>query len=85
MESLRIDTNRRRLTAALAVLLAALVLAFLLVGCGGEEPTAQVIIVSATFTAQPQVVVVTATFTPLACWTKPWKSLTLSPVIYSLT
>ena len=64
MKGLRIDTNHRRLTAASAVLLAALVLAFLLVSCGGEEPTAQVIIVSATFTAQPQVVVVTATFTP---------------------
>jgi hypothetical protein len=35
-----------------------------LVGCGGPEPTPQVIVVTSTFTPAPAVQVVTATFTP---------------------
>jgi hypothetical protein len=64
MKGPRIDTLHRHATANSALLLAALVLAVLLAGCGGEEPTAQVLYVTATSTTQPEVVIVTATFTP---------------------
>lgn len=40
-----------------------LILLSLLAACGGPEPTPQILVVTATFTAQPKVVVVTATFT----------------------
>jgi hypothetical protein len=44
--------------------LLALLIAFgLLTACGGPEPTAQVIVVTSTFTPAPAVLVVTATFT----------------------
>lgn len=51
-----------RTTVAFLVLV--LVLTLVLAACGGPEPTPEVLIVTATFTAQPAVVVVTATFTP---------------------
>lgn len=47
--------------AAMVVLLVSL-----LAACGGPEPTAEVQIVTATFTPEPVVIVVTATFTPAA-------------------
>lgn len=46
-------------------LLVVLMLMAGLIACGGPEPTAQVIIVTATFTPKPAVMVVTATFTPM--------------------
>jgi dipeptidyl aminopeptidase/acylaminoacyl peptidase len=39
-------------------------LALLLLGCGGPEPTPQILVITATFTPQSQVQVVTATYTP---------------------
>jgi dipeptidyl aminopeptidase/acylaminoacyl peptidase len=45
-------------------LLLLLALLPLLVGCGGPDPTAQIVVVTATFTPKPAVQVVTATFTP---------------------
>jgi TolB protein len=42
-----------------------LILLSLLVACGGPEPTPQVLVVTATFTSQPEEVVETATSTPL--------------------
>jgi dipeptidyl aminopeptidase/acylaminoacyl peptidase len=61
----RIAWNRR--IAAFDLLVVVLGLALVLVGCGGPEPTPQVLVVTATFTPEPAVVVVTATFTPT-----PW-------------
>ena len=50
---------------ATAVLLAALFLMLLVVGCGGSDstPEPEVLVVTATYTPQPVVVVVTATYT----------------------
>ena len=53
----------RRWIPACAVVLALLVLALSMVGCR-SEPTAQVLVVTATYTPEPVVIVVTATFTP---------------------
>ena len=55
---------RHRFVSAPAALLVALCCAALLAGCGGPEPTPQIVVVTATFTPEPVVMVVTATFTP---------------------
>ena len=57
----RVPSAWRTMAALLAAVLA---VALLLAACGGPEPTAQVLVVTATFTPQPAVIVVTATFTP---------------------
>lgn len=53
-------SHRGRGVAALFLVL----LALLLLGCGGPEPTPQILVITATFTPQSQVLVVTATYTP---------------------
>jgi Tol biopolymer transport system component len=47
-----------------AVLLVALMLLTLLAACGGSEPTARVVFITATFTPEPGIMVVTATPSP---------------------
>jgi dipeptidyl aminopeptidase/acylaminoacyl peptidase len=64
MTSHRFRNVQSRWVMVATTLLFALVVTSVLAGCGGPEPTAQVLIVTATFTPEPVVMVVTATFTP---------------------
>jgi hypothetical protein len=57
----RVGPPQRWVVPALAFLP---VLVLLLAGCGGPDPTAQIVVVTATFTPKPAIQVVTATFTP---------------------
>ena len=57
--------TRPHWTRAVAPLLLTLVVAAVLLGCSGPDPTTQIVVVTATFTPEPVIVVVTATFTPL--------------------
>ena len=55
--------SRRRMGMA-AMLSVVVILLTLLAACGGSEPTARVVFITATFTPEPVVMVVTATPTP---------------------